>query len=125
MNRIETSTSIMERTAEGIVIVRKKANSFVDIKEAEEDYEAHRKLAGEKASPSMLVMNGMMNATAKAREFFSLPIHQEYRCAEAYVVTNFAIRILIVFYIKTAKKPYPIKIFSKEEEAKKWLMQFL
>ena len=94
IRRIETSTSFMEKTQEGIVIVRKKKNSFVDLDAAKEDYKAHRELAGDK-SPSMLVMNEMLNATDEAREFFSLPIHEEYRSAEAYVVTNLGIRILV------------------------------
>lgn len=125
INKIETSTSFFERTAEGIVIVRKKPNSFVDIEEAKEDYEVHRKLAGSKPSPSMLIMNEMLNASAKAREFFSLPIHAEYRCAEAFVVDNLAIRMLITFYMKTTKKTYPIRIFSNEKDALVWLRTFI
>ena len=123
--KIETNTSFFERTEDGIVIVRKKQNSFVDIEEALEDYEVHRKLAGSKPSPSMLIMTDMLNASAKAREFFSLPIHAEYRCAEAFVVNNLAIRMLITFYMKTAKKKYPIRIFSNEEEALAWLRTFI
>jgi hypothetical protein len=122
--KIETSTSFMERTIDGIVIVRKKLDSFVDLDAAKEDYKAHRALAGEK-SPSMLVMNEMLNATDEAREFFSLPIHEEYRSAEAFVVTNLGIRLLVKFYMSTVKKSYPISIFSNEESAKEWLRKFV
>ena len=115
----------MERLPEGIVVVRKKKNSFVDIAEAKEDYVAHRKLAGDKPSPSMLIMNEMMNATAEAREFFSDKIHEEYRCAEAYVINTFALRLLVTFYMKTTSKSYPIKIFPSEEKALVWLRTFL
>lgn len=125
IDKVETSTSYFERTAEGIVIVRKKSNSFVDIEEAKEDYEVHRRLAGSNPSPSMLIMNDMLNASAEAREFFSLPIHAEYRCAEAFVVNNLAIRMLITFYMKTAKKRYPIRIFSNEKDALAWLRTFI
>ena len=122
---IETSTSILERTGEGIVIVRKKKNCYVDLDGAKEDYEAHQKLAGNSPSPVMLVMNEMLNASAEAREFFSLPLHAEYRLAEAYVVNNLAIRMLVTFYMRTVKKTYPIKIFSREDDAMKWLRTFL
>lgn len=122
---METSTSRMERTPEGIVIVRKKKNSFVDLAAAKEDYRAHRELARDSPSPSMLVMNEMLNATAEAREFFSDPIHEEYRKAEAYVVNNLGIRLLVRFYMKNTKKAYPIKIFGQESEALDWLRTFL
>lgn len=121
---VETTTSYMSRTEHGVVIVRKKKNSFVDIQAAMEDYHAHRKLAGDKPSPSMLVMNEMLNASAETREFFSKQIHEEYRCAEAYVVNNLAIRLLVSFYMRTVKKSYPIRIFSGESEAYKWLLKF-
>ena len=122
--RSETSTSIIEKTNDGVVVVRKKPGSYVDLEAAREDFEVHRQMSGEAKSPVMLVMNEMMNASSEAREFFSLPIHEEYRNAEAYVVTNLAIRLLVSFYMRTVKKAYPIRIFPAESEAMQWLRQF-
>lgn len=43
------------------------------------------------------------------------------RIAEAFVVSDLPIRLLINFYHKNSSIPFPSKVFKNKEEAMKWL----
>jgi hypothetical protein len=122
---VETSTSYFEKTMDGIVITKKKKDSFVDLENAIENCEAHRQLAGNKPMPCMIVMDEMQNTSPEALEYYSLPEHAEYRSAEAFVVISLGVRLIVDHYMKNSKMPYPIQMFETEKEAFKWLRSVL
>jgi len=85
----------------------------------------HRKLAGNKPVPCMIVLDEMQNVSAEAFEFYSLPIHEEYRSAEAFVVATLGVRLIIDHYMKNSAMGYPRKSFEEKGEAIDWLRRYL
>lgn len=47
-----------------------------------------------------------------------------HRIAEAFVVADLPIRLLINFYHKNSEIPFPSKVFKNSDDAKKWLNTF-
>ena len=122
---IETRTSYFDKTSEGIIIARKKKDSFVELEDAKENAAMHRKMAGNKPVPCMIVLEEMQNTSNKALEFYSLPLHEEYRSAEAFVVTELGVKLIVDHYMKNSTMRYPRKTFESETEAMEWLRRYL
>ena len=123
--KLETTTSYFERTINGIVIARKKKDCFVELEDAKVNSQAHRSLAENKPVPCMIILEEMQNTSHEALEFYGLPMHAEYRSAEAFVVSNLGVRLIVDHYMKNSKMPYPRKTFDNEKEAMTWLKKFL
>lgn len=73
----------------------------------------------------MIILDGMQNVSAEAFEFYSLPMHEEYRSAEAFVVATLGVRLIIDHYMKNSAMGYPRKSFEDKEEALQWLRKYL
>ncbi|GIV41350.1 MAG: hypothetical protein KatS3mg034_0660 [Vicingaceae bacterium] len=54
----------------------------------------------------------------------SEPVNQ-LRHAQAILSNSLGARLMMNFYMKIDKPPVPMKLFSNEDAAKKWLKQFL
>ena len=125
IERAETPTSYFDKTDEGIVIARKKKDCFVELKDAKVNAAKHREMAGDHPVPCMIILEDMQNTSVEALEYYSLPMHAEYRSAEAFVVSKLGVRLIVDHYMKNSSMPYPRKSFEKEDEALEWLRRYL
>jgi hypothetical protein len=123
--RLETATSFFDRTSDGIVIARKKKDCFVELEDAEVNAAAHRKIAGNKPIPCMIILEEMQNMSMEALAYYGWPMHAEYRSAEAFVVSQLGVRLIVDNYMKNNEMAYPRKSFATEQEALVWLRKFL
>ena len=124
-NSIQTKTAIIERTSEGIIIVRKKPDAFIELVNAEENCGIHREMASNIPSPCMIVMDEMQNTSPEALEYYGLPEHEEYRSAEAFLIEQLGVRLIVDHYIKNSSMGYPRATFATESEAIEWLRKYL
>jgi len=85
----------------------------------------HREMAGNKPVPCMIILEEMQNTSNEALEYYSLPIHEEYRSAEAFVVSQLGVKLIVDHYMKNSTMRYPRKSFETEVEALKWLRRYL
>jgi len=107
------------------VISQKKKDCFVELEDAKENSAMHREMAGNRPMPCMIVLDEMQNISTDALQFYSLPMHAEYRSAEAFIVSTLGVRLIIDHYMKNSAMPYPRKSFESKEEALKWLKKYL
>ena len=107
-----------------MIIARKKNNCFVDLEDAKINAAAHRSMANNTPVPCIIMLEEMQNISAEALEYYSNPIHAEYRSAEAFVVENLGVRLIVDHYMKNSKMPYPRRTFENTKEALKWLLTF-
>ncbi len=124
-NSIETNTAFIELTMEGIVVVRKKNDAFIEREDAEKNCQIHRDLVGNVPTPCMIIMEDMQNTSPEALEYYGLPTHEEYRSAEAFVIEQLGVRLIVDHYMKTSEMGYPRATFATQEEALVWLKKFL
>ena len=122
---IETKTARIERNTDGIVIVRKKPDAFIELENAVENCAIHRELANNVPRPCMIVMDEMQNTSPEALEYYSLPEHEEYRSAEAFLIEQLGVRLIVDHYIKNSNMSYPRATFATEKEAMDWLKKQL
>ena len=125
LSSVETSTAFVERTEDGIIIVEKKKDAFIERENAEENCGVHRKLANNKPTPCMIIMDEMQNTSPEALEYYSLPLHEEYRSAEAFLIGTLGVRMIVDHHLKSSGMNYPQKTFATKEEAIEWLKGYL
>ena len=123
--RVETETAFIERTDDGIIIVEKKKDSFIEKRNAEENCSIHRELAINVPTPCMIIMDEMQNTSPEALEYYALPIHETYRSAEAFVIGTLGVRMIVDHHLKTSGMNYPQNTFEKQEDALNWLRKYL
>ena len=123
--RVETETAFVERTEDGIIIVEKKKDSFIEKENAEENCNLHCELAKNVPTPCMIIMDDMQNTSPEALEYYALPLHEAYRSAEAFLIGTLGVRMIVDHHLKTSGMNYPQKTFGEKEEALKWLRNFL
>lgn len=97
----------------------------MELEDAKENAAMHRKVAGNKPVPCMIILEEMQNTSNEALEFYSLPMHAEYRSAEAFVVSQLGVKLIVDHYMKNSSMPYPRKSFETRSEAIKWLRKYL
>ena len=123
--RVETETAFIERTEDGIIIVEKKKDSFIEKRNAEENCSIHKELAINVPTPCMIIMDEMQNTSPEALEYYALPIHETYRSAEAFVIGTLGVRMIVDHHLKTSGMNYPQKTFENKEQASVWLRKYL
>ncbi len=100
-----------------------KSGVRFELKDAIEANDAYVKLANGKPFVSLIDGTGIKGEiTNEARQYFAQDKRTKYlRLAEALVVENAFHRTLAKLYILYNRPLNPIRIFSKREEAIKWL----
>jgi len=78
-----------------------------------------------KPTPLLLTLDEFAIPPAETREFWSQKEACPYASAEAYIASNFSHKFIGNFYLRFNKPGRPTRIFSKQEEAIKWLRTFL
>ena len=108
------------------IYIRYKDFSRIDLAAAKIHAEIIIELCDGKRYPFILDgLNVQASFSHDAREFISKyePV-TKIRSAQAIVVNNTTTRLLANYYYKFHKPKNPIKIFSKFEDAEKWVKQF-
>ena len=124
-NKIETKTAFIERNSDGIIVVKKKQDAFVELENAIENCGIHKELADNIPRPCMIVMDEMQNTSPEALEYYGLSEHEAYRSAEAFLIEELGTRLIVDHYIKNSEMAYPRAIFATESEAMTWLKKHL
>lgn len=120
---IELKSAFM--TCDGKVIkVKMKENIEVDAEEARAHLRAASELAEGKSFPVMIIDHNFRNFIShEAREIFAHGVPKGWRKKEAIVLSSLPKRILANFYHRFHAPDNPVKIFSNEEDALKWLLE--
>ncbi len=106
-----------------ILRMRVLEGAVIDLMQAKMITESMQRLAEGKRIP--VLIDGRHNYTwdKDAQEYIAQ--NSGFRIATALITDNAVIRILSNSYSKVFKPSYPLKIFSNEEKAIKWLRSFI
>ena len=102
-------------------------NSVVDLPEAKIQSEIILDLCKGKEMPFLIdFLDVSTRIDDEARRFFAKDgPHIHLRKAQAIVVNNMQIKLLVNFYIKHHKPKNPTKLFENLEDALDWIKQFV
>ena len=107
---------------QGIVWMKAIEGVHMDVEALKEDHQRSLELMG---SHKILVMYDARNhftISPEARAFLSKGILNENRIATAVLSPNLGVRLLVNFMNSINPPKSPIKMFSSEGEALKWLL---
>ena len=107
-----------------IYILVHKVSKTTTVEMARDMLRIHRELSGGKKLPLYIDMTNQKGATPDAREFGSSEEVIQTYAAIGILVGSVFNRILGSLFMKINKPPYPVKMFTKKEEAMEWLQKF-
>ncbi|MFI5150641.1 MAG: hypothetical protein ACHQRM_12960 [Bacteroidia bacterium] len=110
---------------EGILFIRILPEVDMDIADVTEIYNAGLKLADGKPYCALADARTNPVSSPEARAFGATEGYSKYRLADAILVDSTAMKLVVNFYIAFNKPKVPTRMFSKEEEAVRWLKSFL
>ncbi|MES2396741.1 MAG: hypothetical protein V4549_12090 [Bacteroidota bacterium] len=100
-------------------------SDFMDLSIAQKVTEYRLKLQKGKAYPLLSNVKTIKNSTKSARDFMASEEGCKGVVVAAVLIDSPVGSIIINFFIRVSKPLRPTKIFTNEEEAKKWLSQFV
>lgn len=125
MKKVEFNSAIISFDNQNILTVTFKDGVEVDIDEIIMLTDASLKIVDNK--PFYLLVdarNILSSIDHPSRKYITEhKIYNELNIAQAIVANNMPIRIIANFYIKYYKHINPVKVFSRVEDAKEWLLK--
>ena len=103
------------------------ANTLVSVEDAWAHLEAGKKInetRGLKRSPLLVDLSNIKSLSREVRLIFSGEATMKVCIAAALLIKSSMSRIIGNFFLGLNKSIYPVKLFSSEEEALKWLINF-
>lgn len=124
LEEIQLETAVVFLRSDGIILIRVRDYVEVDIKDSLETFEAVKRL-GKGVKMPVLVFTGEGGTVSdESRRFSASKKGGEPTLAEAIVVKNLAHKLIVNFLIKFHRPGRPMKMFTKERDAIKWLKSF-
>ena len=121
---IETAKCIFTQIEGGIIRIEVKAHSHIDLDDLNENFAIYSNWVENNDGLFLIVTNIGVSSSTKARMEFSNYNRAKVKKAEAVVVKSTLIRVMANFQKYVSKPDHEIKIFTKEPEAIKWLLQY-
>ena len=95
------------------------------IEKAREALDAFKIISEGKKIPLLVDNRQQKSISREARMFYSGKEFTDQLTALAFVVESTISKVLANFYLGLNKPPYPTRLFTKEDEAIKWLKTYL
>lgn len=125
IKEIDTPKVYLALRKDGIGYVLLKDNTELNIELQTELLKLYDELNDKKLTPFIFEAGEGVTITKEARDNATLIEDISALKASAVVVDNLAYRMIANFYLTFNKPKRPYKVFSKREEAIKWLKQFI
>lgn len=124
-NPIKTKTYTTWMGNDGIARTVVDAGAEVDVEEAKENTEAVFSLYKDKKFPLLIDSRHIKYITKEARDHFSIRNRETLITAFAVLIDSPLSRVIGNFFMGLNKPSVPARLFTKEEEAIKWLKNYL
>ena len=113
-------------TEKNILFYRVKQGIVVDVHEMNEMLKYVEEFMGDVKHYALIDFGANLMSTTEARKIYADSRYiQTYRMADAFLVKSLAVRIVANFFIRVNKPKVPTKLFTEENYAQAWLVQFL
>lgn len=111
---------------DGILRGKYNASLTIDIDVAKAAVEYRKKLTNYKQAPILVDSRGVIEITKEARNYFSSDEGYQLLSAAAILIESKFTSYLANFFLNVnlKKTPVPIKLFTSETEALKWLENY-
>lgn len=110
---------------QGILIQTYEDNIELTFSDALEDFNLYASLCETRKRPVLVDIRNIKSVDLKARAYYSGEEATKYLKAAALVISNPVSRVIGNFYMGINKTVFPFRLFTKTEDAIKWLKSFL
>lgn len=124
IRKLENNVGSVSLWSNGILHTHTNAEIEVNVEICENIYQMALKITGGKSYPNLFTFTQYVIPDSESRNFMLLPKRLALSCADALVITSLPQKIIGNFYLKINQPSIPTSLFSKEEDAIKWLLQF-
>lgn len=122
-NRINTRYNEIWLDEEGVVCIRPFEMYEMDLDEVTACFGAYRELGvgvGRQKFLHLVDARNSFTVTREARDYIAQQVEQ-YFIASAVISKSITLRLLVNFFNRFYRVGMPLKLFSTETEARKWL----
>ena len=109
---------------DGIYCIAHKDGKKGTLETAKEELKIHRELGGGKKMPLFADMRGMKGSNPEARDYGNSEVVKSTYSAVGILIGSAFTLLIGSMFMKINKPPYPVKMFTEQENALVWLKQF-
>lgn len=109
---------------DGILRIKVIEGAHIDLESIKEDGLVNMQLTNNKRSLALYDSRAFFTIEPDAREYLRSGIIDPTRIATAVLTDRLATKILVNFFIRFNKPQTPMKMFTSEKQALKWLKEF-
>ncbi len=109
---------------DGIYFLIHKKSKKGTLETAKEELKAHKELSSGKKMPLFADVRGMKGANPEARDYGNSEEVTSTYSAVGILIGSAFTRVIGSLFMKINKPPYPVKMFTEQKEAVKWLKQY-
>ena len=124
-NVISTRAGKVWLEDDGILRQEFNLNTELTLQDAQESITAFAKLSEGRPALVLVRMQGMKSATREARQYFEETVTPTSFIAVAGLTSSAVNRVIGSFFLRFNKPNSPLRLFTSETEALKWLKGFL
>ncbi len=125
INEIITPTLKLRLLSNSVIHYSFLPNVIIGVEEHKLNHNALIKIAILKQHPLLIDGNEFIDITTEARKFIRAIEPHAPILARAFVIKSLSQRLLLLSYTKINKSIYPLKAFTKYDEAQAWLLNLL
>ena len=111
------------REASGVVVLRFRTGARLDLANTTEVSDLHVQAADHGKRPTLADVRGMRSVAQPARALVTGPKLKAVISRLAILVGNPVTRVLANFVSRATGLAYPVRVFDKEAEARRWLSE--
>jgi N-methylhydantoinase A/oxoprolinase/acetone carboxylase beta subunit len=124
MEEIKTRTAVMWLDDNGIFWVKLNPEVLIDKEDMADNLLVTRNITGNKPRLKVLDSRAHWKMNEDAREYFKKEDTSEKSIARAILVKSVANKLIKSILVKLYKPDVPLKFFTSESEAVKWLLNY-
>ncbi len=117
----ETENIVFSLGDDGILYIECLPNTIMTLDEGKLSTKTGLELTEGKPMPLLCDLKNVTRMTQECRRYFAGPVHAEMFTKCALLITNPISRIIGNFFLGANKPLKPTRLFTKKEEAIKWL----
>jgi len=109
----------------GILVQTYHDNASLTINDAREDFQIYKELCKSIKRPVLVDIRNIRSVKRKARMLYSGREAINYLTAAALLIGNPVSRIIGNFYMGLNKTVFPLRLFTNQKDALKWLKSYI
>ncbi len=125
VKKIKTKLNEIWIDDEGFLILKPQKGAELDLDEVKACFEAYKDLGIGTHNKVMELIDARDGSMTMEARTYAAEVGRDYFVAAAIISDSLAVRLVVNFFNKLYTNGVPFKMFSTEEEGRKWLRTFI